>query len=186
MRKAFAGRRDTGLFEPCRELVAGGVTTVAQRPIEDIVASAKRRGVELELAMASRRARDEAISDEIEHPAHVLGEDELPCPAHQVRSQNVPFGEGAFDVRFGHVSETEAEGPLGACVVLRLEGSQPFHELLRRSRARTRDPLRVEPRRENAALKRRSILRDHGRRRGWASVDARASRHLLDACRWRR
>jgi hypothetical protein len=145
MRKAFLGGRDPRLVEKGGELVSRPMPAVSQRPFEHPVALAKRRGVEIELAMPPCRASHEARCDEGQHPANILGKNELPGPTHEVHAQDRSVADGPFHGCFGDViRKTEPDGPLRAGVVLRLNGAKPTHHIARFCEGGARQLLRQE------------------------------------------
>ena len=86
-------------------------------------------------------AGEDARRRQREHPADVLRRYEMPGRPKDVRPKDVAPIEGAIDIRVGERRCAKRQCPLGAGVVLRLDGAEPGDDLDRLFQIRSNELL---------------------------------------------
>ena len=96
-----------------------------KRAFHDLAAACEDLVVEPSLAAVMPVAGEDARRRQREHPADVLRRYEMPGRPKDVRPKDVAPIEGAIDVGVGERRCAKRQCPLGAGVVLRLDGAEP-------------------------------------------------------------
>jgi hypothetical protein len=146
---ALAGGRYAAAVERRVDLGTSERAAALERAHQQAGAAREGGLVELERAIAARRARDDARRQQPQHPARVLRRHEVQRPAHRPRPDDHSGRDRAFDRRDVGVRQPQARRPEPAAVVLGLDGAHPAHELGQARVARTRELLIAEPLRDH-------------------------------------
>src|SRR5438552_4076064 len=129
VREALPSGIDPRALQRHAELVARQYVVAFERTGYRRDRATDGRGIKSELAVAPALTGDDAWAGEREHPADVLGRDEMPCrPQHVGPDDRTPL-ERAIDDRTCRRYGTLPDGPARGGVVLRLNGPEPADDV---------------------------------------------------------
>src|SRR5262249_34902347 len=100
-----------------------------ERALDRVAAARDRPRVELVGPVREAVEPVDARRREREQPANVLGRDEMPRRAHDVRPEDFARVERSLDLAVARALQSLAERPPGPAVVLCLNGAEPADDL---------------------------------------------------------
>ena len=141
MGKPLADRRDAHRGEHSAKLRTSEGAPPAERPLKGGVGTGDQPRLDLELAATPGEGRAQPRRGQLEQPADVLGNHEVPRGAHDVGAQDSAVVVETIDVGLGREAAALSESPLGRRVVLGLHSAQSPHGLDRRRERLPDEPL---------------------------------------------
>src|SRR5262245_42759587 len=122
------GRPNARARKYVTELAAGEMDSTGECLGDDRIALAEDCRIHLDVAVHVSVGDLHARRGERENPARVLGGEEVPRRSQDVGSHDRSGMQRALDVRVREASGSHADGPLGAGVVLRLNGAESSND----------------------------------------------------------
>jgi hypothetical protein len=144
VRQALAVGRNAGAEQHLAEVRAGQRVLIRQCRGEEIGSARDGVLIELQLAVPAGQPRQHARRGQLLQPADVLGQDEVPGRAHDVRAQEGAGVESRVKDGLGRAGDSLPDSPLGGSVVLRLHRAEPAHGFDGRGERLPHQPLRLQ------------------------------------------
>jgi hypothetical protein len=120
----LAGGRDAGVAQQAVDFRARQMPAPLKGAQDELSGARQDLVIDLEPPKASGDAGHRTRGAEPEHPAHVLGGDEVQRPAHGPCPDDGAAGDGVLHLCPSRFAQAEADGPERRRVILRLDSTE--------------------------------------------------------------